>query len=45
MVFNIKEKGSENLQVRIDILKEVVIFSESEEKIRKRLAANYYLTQ
>ncbi|NOQ26182.1 MAG: cyclic nucleotide-binding domain-containing protein [Bacteroidales bacterium] len=40
MVFNIKEKNPKNLQLRIDILKEVVIFSNSDEKIRKRLATS-----
>jgi signal transduction histidine kinase len=40
MVFNLKEKKSKNLQLRIDILKEVVIFSDSDEKIRKRLATS-----
>ena len=40
MLFNIKEKNPKNLQLRIDILKEVAIFSNSDEKIRKRLATS-----
>ena len=40
MVFNTKLKDSKNIKERVDILKSVVIFSESSDKIRKRLASS-----
>lgn len=38
MVFKFKEKKLNNIEHRINILKDVVIFSESDNQIRKRLA-------
>ncbi|MDA3952592.1 MAG: ATP-binding protein [Bacteroidales bacterium] len=40
MVLNIKEKNSNSIKERIDILKDVIIFSESNKNILKRLASS-----